>query len=296
MKIQILIFMAIVLIACSCTFTEKSPEPDDGQPAAGEAVTGEPVADETQTGEEIPSRELESVPLPFELKVGDMVVGSDMTISVPENQGVLIDFYARSPKPSELWVQYPGVEEKQALGAWNSEMAQYFIKFPYGENHLLLTYGDNLYDILVVAGAPIPNAISSTGCRDTFIDFRADSRWEYIATQDESAVGTLVQYVEKMERLNYGAIELTLVTNREGSDSDGTQGTVEIILQCQGDVILVKKATEISESGTVRTIYRDGTVWVPSQLKPDIWWERAGTVTYQSGSERQTYEIRENYR
>jgi hypothetical protein len=289
MKTRIIIFLAVALIACSCTYTGRRPDgqSQDGRPTAAGPVNQEPPAE---------TPEPEAVPLPFTLHVGDEMVGPDLRVSVPENQGTVIQYESQASVTCELWVQHADSENAIAVGSWNGEMAQYYQEFPYGENHLLLTYGDHVYDILVVAGAPAPETgDEQSDCGATLMDLNADSRWEFKATQNGNDVGTLVQYVTNMAPAEGGGVGLTLVAERRDAGNAGNNGTVQVQLVCQGEIILVKEAVEKTEMTTLSTVYNDGSVYLPSMLDTDIWWERQATSTAESGLETQTYQVNETY-
>ena len=291
MRISLLAVLVTIAVAItsSCTFVERESSTGSGSDSG-------PAADDGSASQTESDMPVAPVSLPFMFFVGDTQVGPDLRVSVPENQGMVIQYQADTAISCELSVQRSDREGVIAIGAWNGEMAQYFQEFPYGENHLFLTRGDRIYDILVVAGPPQPESTSSNGCGKTFLDLNSNARWTYETYRNDESTGQLINRVENFHLMQDGTTSLILVMERFSDEPGKVAGTIEAELTCHGESILVSQVTEVGGEMAKSTTYNDGTVYMPSVLAQDIWWERRGTMIVQEGHDSVYYDVIERFR
>ncbi len=286
--VSIIVLLSVVAVAC--THLRKPPEQSEPDPPPPD----KPVAQGPSAPISEPPVTPDEPALPFVLIIGEQTLGPDRKVHVPEAQGVTINFMSDDYVACELSVQHPGGETIM-IGAWQSDMAQFYQSFPYGENHLFLTFGDQIYDILVVSGAPEPGLEDEGSCEGTLIHYNSDAQWEYEATKENELASRLIYRVQDWTVDSQGEVGFTLAMERRSGIEANVTGTVQADLVCSGKVILIRQAVEQDSETRWLTIYDDGTIYLPSKLNQDIWWERRGTLHVETGDEVTTYDIVERY-
>jgi len=253
-----------ILICASCT------PPDNGSESS--SSNGSPPVDDSPPSEN-PAEPQN--PLPFILRVNDTEVGPDRRVSVPADQISLIGITTDDINAGNLVVVLPD-GESIALGEWQSDQVQFVQNFPYGENHLIISMEQNVYDILVVAAAPEP-ASGSTGCTNTFMNLSLDTRLVYRETADDMAPATWTHYVTNWSNDNTGNSAVTYVMDRSSGIEGNVTHSVTLDLVCTGETIFISNAYEVLDGITWHTQYDSNAVYLPADLSPGSVWERHGT-------------------
>ncbi len=284
---KVLLFTALLfslLIGSSCT--------PQGEPP-GEQT--DPTSTEGTQESEPPNGTVE-IPdvLPFNLYVNDIEVGADRTVSVPEDQVTMISIFTNDMIIGSLMVARDG-SDSVPLGEWQSDQAQFIHSFQYGENHLLITLDHVLYDILVVAGAPEPDA-GTKGCSDTFMDLSLDTRLVFEESGDDTAPARWDHYVTNISTDSMGNSAVTYIMERSSGIEGNISHAVTLDLICNGETIYITGASELVEGTVWSTEYDENTLYLPPGMSPGTTWERHGNFDADLGDEVVRYSLVERLR
>ena len=267
--IPILIFFVVLLISCVAKSTDGDQRSVDSET---EPVETAPVPE--------PDPELPPPDLPFYLIIDGMTVPDDMQIAIHSVNPVEIQVISSESSDSELIAIHPDATTIP-LGSWSSETAVFQHAFPYGENHLLVKWGDSIYDILVVSAAP-ENSDSGGGCDDAFMELNANSSWRYRQTFN-GAISTFWQNrVGSWTESDEGIVSLTIETGMEGGVEQNFMPLTTIDLYCADNILYITSAVEIDGDATWTTTYDDSTIYLPSELTEGSTWSRHGTILVES--------------
>jgi hypothetical protein len=281
--IRTLLFFSIILTLISCT--PKNPPPQKSPDISLSTSPPEQV-DQSQSS----IIQLES--LPFDLTIGDQKVKSDLKVSVPESKGITIQFLSQIPTSGQMKI-IDSKNKTMLLGAWQSNSAQFYYAFPYGENHLIITLKSKEYDVLVIAGAPAHASSAPTG--PGYINLTANVTWNY----EESRKNEYLQYwtyrVQDWAQDPSGPIRLTITTEGSTGVEKKVNRVAQLYLVCRDGTIFITRATETEGETHSNTTYDENTVYLPAILTEGQWWQRQGILEITKDGAVSTYNITEKF-
>ncbi|MCX6645158.1 MAG: hypothetical protein NTY09_02195 [bacterium] len=264
-KIIILILTLLIALTLSCV-NKNNPRVNDQNPAANNA--------DSQTAETV----TEPVPLelPFDMTVDGVSVSENSEVVIHSEEPVQIQVVSSVPTDSELTVLHPD-GSSIPLGTWTTDVASFLHAFPYGENHLLVKWGDSVYDILVVSAAP-EQSNSAAGCSSPFIDLNSDTVWRYKQLFNGTIETFWVYQVESWTESDDGTVSFSIETGMEGGVERTFIPQTTIDLYCSDNILYITKAVEIDGDATWTTTYDDPTIYIPAELTTGSTWERHGQM------------------
>ena len=267
--------IAVILILVSAPACIPRPPqntiPKDGNPPASTRQSEPVVSPSDRSGEAA------NEGLPFSLTIGGQRIDSDLRVSVPEGQGVAIQFLSNGPGSGQMSVVRPG-GESVLLGAWQANSAQFNYAFPYGENRLILSYAGKDYDILVVAGAPLPSAQSSTGCEGSYLALTQGAVWNYEETSQSDFTEYWVYRVQDWNQNANGEVRLTIAVEGSSGIERKVDRTALLELVCRSGQIFIDRSVETEQGVETATTYDSNTIYVPQTLTNGAWWQRQGLM------------------
>jgi hypothetical protein len=288
-----LLIVLLCVLACAPKKGGAGKESDTGQ----NPQTSISLPD--QVGLNEPGRSAQaSENFPFSLTIGTTVVGTDRRVSVPENQGVPIQIHSGgSAMVSGQMKAIDASGKVSLLGAWQAAQTQFFYVFPYGENHLVITFNNKDYDFLVVAGIPLPAEQSqSLGCSGGYMDLNQGAVWNYEETSNK---GYLENWVYKMESWNQagtGDVNLAIIAQGSTGVEHTIDRTAKLDLLCSKGTVFVSRIIEssINPKTEIVTTYDKNTIYMPPVLAQGVEWQRIGIREVKVGEEEgTTYHVTE---
>jgi hypothetical protein len=264
-NIQIRMLVLLILLTASCAARntrQESPQAGDRGPHQS---SGEPDLSDLP------------VDLPFGLFINDQEVGPDMRATVPEGHVASIRFMSAGSLRCRLSVVHPD-GETIVLGEWTGGGAAFDHVFPYGESHMIVSYGDRVYEILVVAEPAEPPAAES-GCPGAFMDIRTDAKWEYRETFEQEYPAIWEYTIEQWAQDAQGNERFTLRTDRQTGIERKVDRTARLELTCTDATIYIDSATETEGDIEWVTEYEEGSIYIPADIHEGVEWERRGILT-----------------
>ncbi len=271
-------FSIALLLLTACTSSRTASERPET-----EAPAGQPGV----------QPEAESAPpeLPFSLTIGDSIADMDLEIAVPEGQALDIHLVSEDEISGSARVVHPdGVSIP--LGEWHNTEARFVHEFPYGESHLIIEYGEEIYDFLVVAEVAEPEA-AATNCENAFMTMQPGARWEYEETIGREYPSRWVYRVDTWTVDADGNVDVTLVVER----LTGVEGNVDRVtfleLECVQNVIYIIEAVQREGQLESTTEYEPGTVYLPESILEGTSWQRRGSLEMRGPDRSESYTITE---
>lgn len=283
MKSRIAFILLIILIPAfqSCvseeagTSNETEPGPYQGSNGS-ETIPGTTVDGSADSGQ-IADPEPAPPDIPFYLIIDGMTVPDDLELIIHSEEAVEIQFIASSSLESELVVMHPD-GSSIPLGTWTGDNAAFHHSFPYGENHLVIKWGETVYDILVVSAAPGPSE-SSSGCEDNFLNAGPDSVWFYEQTINQAVTTSLTYRTASWSESSDGVTAFSILMSMEGGVEENPAPVTTLDIYCEDNILYITRAVEQSTRLTWTTIYNDSTIYMPTEITHGATWERHGIIT-----------------
>ncbi len=227
-----------------------------------ESISAEGTPTTAETGED----------LPFVLTINGDPIDSDRRASVTERRNSEIRFSSSDVQSCRLDLIHPD-GESITIGEWQSREMEFMCEFPYGENHLVLAYGDTVYDILVVSGAPEPEIVTG-GCDDAFIDLHPNSRWELKQTSKNEAPSRWSHQITGWTINESDDAFFKLLMERSSGIENRIDHSTELDMRCSDGVIYIISALE-KEVGIERLItYEPDSIYIPETIAEGVSWDR----------------------
>jgi len=251
-----------------------APIPDSSSPDRSQ--TGSAAESERDVSSLHGNDTSQVVELPFRLTIGGIAVGPDRKVNIPESQGAVIQLTGNSGMNGQAKV-VDASGMTVLLGAWQAASAQFYYRFPYGENHLVLTIDNVEYDIHVVTGAPEPT-VSTVGCEGGYLDLNPDAKWEY----EENREGEYTLYwtysVGDWKALESGEVSLKILTEGASGVERRLERSAVLELVCRDGTVFINGAVETDQQSQSVTTYDDNTVYIPAEIHEGLWWQRQGIL------------------
>jgi len=290
-----LIRMLVLLILVTASCINRNAHQESAQ--AGEPRVHPPFA---TSGEPRPSGL--DVDLPFGLRINDEEVGGDLRITVPEGHVSSIRFSSAGSLRCRLSVVHPD-GKTIILGEWGGGETAFDHVFPYGESYMILSYGDRVFEILVVAEPAEPSPVES-GCPGAFMDIRTGATWEYRETfEQEFPVNweyTIEHVAPPSERSELGGVSpnerLTLRTDRATGIERKVDRTAYLELTCTDGTIYIGRASETEGDIEWVTEYEESSIYMPAEIYEGVEWERRGTLTISTPEGKTGFNLVESFR
>jgi len=280
----LLLLLTLLLSAC--------PEPDPGP----SRIAHEPEI--TPPGQNLErntaSTPEETAALPFTLRINGEIISTNPEAQVSEGEITTIDISSSGILEGEIRVLHPD-GTSIPLGEWQADQTQFIHSFPYGENHLILLVDENVYDILVVSGAP---QITPPGqdCANPFFDFTPDAVSILTETALDELPATWTHRIVGMSEYEDNNTAFTFLMQRAAGLEGNIDHTVSLDLMCIDNVTLISTATETFDGIEWTTEYPDGTIYLPATLQDGVTWERHGVFTGHSGTDSISFDLVERFR
>ena len=267
MKLRNLLILTILIIAClSCTGNRQN---DAEIP---QEVTDIHAGTETEaTGTEEAVEDI-----PFEITINEQSPDDDLQITVTSDQPAIIGLYSPGNTESELRVVHPegGAE---VLGQWAGEASRFLHRFPYGENHLIVQFNENVYDYLVVAGPPQPQEESE--CEGAYIELNPGVSWEFEETSELDYPATRIYRIDSAASDEAGRPHYNLIMERYGGVEQKIDNILSLDLYCSNGVIYITRAVQQGHNFESDTIYDEGTIYMPPEITVGTTWSRHGSYS-----------------
>jgi hypothetical protein len=273
-SLRILILTALILACASCTRAPRE-QPESTSTAETEpSVVGEAVGE-----------------VPFEITVNERSPDNEMQITVTSDQPAIIGLYSPQNTESELRVIHPGGESEN-LGQWSGEVGRFLHRFPYGENHLIVQYGDTVYDFLVVAGPPQPQPASQ--CEGAYIELNPGVSWEYAETSELDYPATRVYRIDAASVDEEGRPHYNLIMERYGGVERKIDTILSLDLYCADGIIYITRAIQQAHNFESDTVYDEGTIYMPAEITAGTFWSRHGSYMETADETTSSYDLTES--
>ncbi len=230
--------------------------------------------------------------LDFSLSIDGQELNYNRPVRVSEGTVSSIDFISNDVKSAVLSILQPD-GNTIPLGEWQTEIAQFVYRFPYGENHIILGYGDNVYDFTVIAGVQ-ESAETDTGCEGSFVSISQDSKWVFQKTSETDSPATWTQSVRSWDSADDGEMSFSIMMERSSGVEGNINHAIELFLFCQNGVFYVDTVNEQEDGMIMVTKYEDNSVYVPASINIGTIWERRGTTDIIHGEDMWSMTIRES--
>jgi len=261
--------MLFLPVAC----VDKTSDIPDNTPESGT-----PVIDDQEliSGNDKTVFPTESI-IPFELRINGEYPAPGNRFIVAEGTIVSIEFLGNRSEDCDMAVHGPDGLTTM-IGQWNSDIASFIYQFPYGENTLVIRYGEETYEFHVISGAPTQSD-GALPCINAMITIDRDAEWVYTQTAELDAPTSWKQYISNLTSTSDDNLSFTLVLEESGGVEGNVTHTTELNLVCFENTLFITGVTETTEDVVWRTVYDDESVYMPSYLAEGVMWERHGTMT-----------------
>jgi len=281
MKRAILSAMIVFMIGLTACAESREDAPQDSD--ARTHVADESTDETGRVGKQIDE-------LPFEIAVDEQTPQDDSQIEISSDQPATIALYSPENTESELRVVHPdGVAE--VLGQWTGDTARFIHRFPYGENHLIVQYGDSVYDLLIIAGPP--PAREESRCEGAYIELAVGVSWEFDETSEFDYPAKRYYRIESMSEDEQGNPHYSLAMERYAGVEQKIDTIMSLDLYCSDEVIYITNAVQQGHNFESRTIYDEGTVYIPAEITTGTEWSRHGEYVETLDDTTTLYELTE---
>jgi len=298
----ITILLVILTIGCTPVPDADTGTGDDPPQSSVEAdengENGENDVNEEEPGEREVAieEEVDFGAYPFQIKLNGTPVDSDLTTHVRTGEFVSIEFNAREVATGQLSVQHPG-GETIPIGEWHADFAHFVQQFPEGENHMLITFRDTVYDIKVISETEPAeeDEADTTACSGAYIEFNPELTFEYLETSHTDVPAPWYYNISGWEQDDEGTVAFTLKMERRSGVEQNISRSTAVLLECRNDMIYIHGSTDMEAGITWEVSYDEDSVWLPPYIEPGVTWIRHGTLTIDTSDEVFEYDLTEQF-
>ena len=275
MKLRIILILTLLIAAClSCADNQQEEPESTPEVETGTIATEEPV-EET----------------PFDLTINEQSPDEDRQITVTSDQPAIIGLYSPGNTESELRVVHPE-GDAEVLGQWAGEVGRFLHRFPYGENHVIVQYGENIYDFLVIAGPPQTQAESE--CEGAYVELNPGVSWEFAETSELDYPATRIYRIDSAASDEAGRPHYNLIMERYGGVEQKIDNILSLDLYCSDGIIYITRAVQQGHNYESDTIYDDGTIYMPPEITVGTTWSRHGSYSETIDDVTSSYDLTES--